>query len=134
MPADGGAYLLELGGSDRGLTVVHLAVENRTGTRSAWPTTPAPFMVIAVPRTAAPPPPLVSEIRVGERSVSLSIAPDVTGATRTLALYRARTAADATDVRRMRPVSEVALARRRRTTRRCCSTPASSTKSTTSTA
>ncbi len=109
VPADGGSYLLELAGSDRGLTVVHLAVENLTGTRSTWPTTPAPFLVIAVPRTAAPPPPLVSEIRVSERSVSLSIAPDVTGATRTLALYRARTAADATDVRRMRPVLEVAL-------------------------
>ena len=110
VPADGGGYLLELGGSDRGLTVVHLVIESRTGTRSHWPTTPAPFMVIAVPRTAAPPTPLVSELHVGERDVSLSIAPDVTGVTRTLALYRARTADDATDIRRMRPVIEDALA------------------------
>jgi hypothetical protein len=109
VPADGGGYPLELGGSDRGLTVVHLVIESRTGTRSHWPTTPAPFMVIAVPRTAAPPTPLVSELHVGDRDVSLSIAPDITCATRTLALYRARTADDATDVRRMRPVIEDAL-------------------------
>jgi hypothetical protein len=48
-------------------------------------------------------------LHVGERSVSLSIGPDATGATRVLALYRARTADDATDIRRMRPVAEIAL-------------------------
>jgi hypothetical protein len=107
--ADGGVYLLELPGFDRGLTVVHLAVENRTGTRSTWPTSPAAFLVIAVPRDSTPPVPLIREIRVGERTVTLSIAADVTGLTRAFAVYRARTAADAADVRRMRPVVTVTL-------------------------
>lgn len=109
VPANGGGYPLELGGSDRGLTVVHLALESRTGTRSVWPASPAPFLVIAVPFSPAPPPPLVSELRLGDRSVSLSVARDITGATRSLALYRARTAADAADIRRMRPISQVTL-------------------------
>jgi hypothetical protein len=107
--ASGGGYLMELGGSDRGMTVVHVAIESRTAQHSAWPTSPAGFMVVVVPPGAVPPSPLVTEIRVADRSVRFVIAPDITHATRAIALYRARTAADAEDVRRMKPVAEVTI-------------------------
>jgi len=100
---------MEFVGFDRGLTIATLAIENRTGTRSGWPSSPSPFMVIAVPRDAVPPAPLVRELRVSERTVTLSITPDVTGTTRSLAVYRARNSADASDVRRMKPVTEVTV-------------------------
>lgn len=109
LAADGGGYLMEFAGFDRGLTVIHIAVENRNGARSPWPSSPAAFLVVAVPRAAAPPPPLVRDIRVGDGSVRLAIAPDVTASTRGLALYRARRADDATDIRRMRPVAKIAI-------------------------
>jgi hypothetical protein len=41
--------------------------------------------------------------------VWFSVAADVTGRTRALAIYRARSAAGAVDIRRMRPVTEVVL-------------------------
>ena len=109
VPADGGGYPLELAGFDRGLTVVSLVVENRTGARGAWPTDPGAFLVVKVPRQLVPPPPLVREVRVGDRSVLLRVAPDVTGRTRKLLLYRTRVPGDAADVRRMRPVAEQVL-------------------------
>ncbi|HYQ03289.1 MAG TPA: hypothetical protein VER96_31660 [Polyangiaceae bacterium] len=108
-PADGGAYLVELGGFDRGLTVLTLVVENANGARAPWPTTPGPFLVGTVPRVAALPVPLVRELRVSDRSATFTISADPTRQTRTLAVYRTRAAADADDVRRMRLVAEVAL-------------------------
>jgi hypothetical protein len=110
VPATGAGYPLELVGSDKGFTVVHVAVENRNGARSGWPTDPSAFLVILVPPAAQPPAPLVSEVRVGEGSVTLTVAPDVTNRTAALAVYRARTADEADDVRRMRPVATVPVA------------------------
>jgi hypothetical protein len=109
VPADGGGYPLELAGFDRGYTVVHLMVENRTGARSEWPTDPFAFLVVRVPRQTPPPPPLVREVRVGDRSVLLRVAPDITGRTRSLVLYRSRVPGEAADVRRMRQVAEQVL-------------------------
>jgi hypothetical protein len=109
LPADGGAHLLELGGFDRGFTLIHVAMENRNGARSGWPGSPSGFLAVTLPRTAAPPAPLIAEVRVGDRSVTLWVAPDVTATTRRLALYRSRNPQDAEDIRRMKPVAEIAL-------------------------
>jgi hypothetical protein len=52
--------------------------------------------------------PVVVEARGGERSARLRIAPDPTGLSAQIRVYRARDAAASADVRRMRPVATVA--------------------------
>ena len=106
--ADGSSRLVELSGSDAGLTVLYLAIETLAGARAPWPTTPAAFIVVGVPRTRIPPPPLVRDLHLGDRAVTFIIAPDVTGATRAFEIYRARDAAAAEDVRRMKPIATLA--------------------------
>lgn len=110
VPANGQPYLMEFGGSNRGLTIVTLVMISRTGAQSTWPSDAGTFMVIKVPRNEPPPTPLIRDTTVGNQSVALSIAPDVTGLASSLAVYRARSEADAGDVRRMRPVQEIAVA------------------------
>lgn len=110
LPANGTPHLMEFNGFDRGLTVVTALMMNAAGAQSTWPSSPTAFMVIKVARDVPPPAPLISEVRAGDGGVVLSIAPDDTGLTRSLAVYRARSEADASDVRRMRPVREVPVA------------------------
>jgi hypothetical protein len=104
-----GGHAVELGGAERALTVVTLSPVGQTEQRAPWPAEPARFAVIAVPAAPALRPPLLRELRAGDRRVSARVAPDLTGATARLRLYRARRAEDAKDVRRMRLVSELSV-------------------------
>lgn len=98
-------HLLELNGNDRGWTVATLQHISKTGVRAGWPAAnPDCFVVVSVRAAVPPPVPLVREARPGDRQASLYVAPDPSGRTKTVRVYRTRDLKAAADVRSMRLV------------------------------
>jgi hypothetical protein len=99
------SHIVALNGNDRGWTLVTTIGISRNGVREPWPSNPLRFDVVAVPKVQVPPVPIVVEARGGERRATLRIAPDPTGMSARIRIYRTRDAAASADVRRMRPVA-----------------------------
>ncbi|HYC91750.1 MAG TPA: hypothetical protein VEO54_21200 [Thermoanaerobaculia bacterium] len=106
-PASATAHTIELNGNDRGWTLATTLGFSRTGIREQWPSDPLRFEVIAVPRSAVPPLPVVVEARGGDRGATLRIRPDWTARSEHFRIYRTRERAATSDVRLMRPVATV---------------------------
>lgn len=105
--ASAGSHTARFDGVQRGLTVFVLQPISAAEVRAAWPASAGAFLVVAVPRPPEPRTPLVQEVRAGDRSVTIAVARDLTGAAAKLRLYRGRNANQVADVRGMRPVAEV---------------------------
>jgi|GEM_PF-5142585 len=103
--ATAGEHRSRLNAHERGLTVLTVEPTSATGLRAPWPSDVRAFVVVAVPALRPPRPPLVREIRAGDRQVTLVIAPDLTGETAELRVFRTRDAAALGDLRRMRLVA-----------------------------
>lgn len=103
-PAPNRAHLARFLGSAREFTIFMIEHTTETHIRSAWPSDPTRFMVVATPSDAAPRAPFVREIRAGDRRVTLVVDPDPEGADREVRLFRAKTQAELEDVRLMREV------------------------------
>jgi hypothetical protein len=104
--ARAGSHRAMLPARETGLTVFVIEPVNATGLRTPWPTDPHAFLVVAVPRLRPAEPPLVREVRAGDRRVTVRIAPSPTGDVAAFRVYRARSVADVQDVRRMRLIGE----------------------------
>jgi hypothetical protein len=105
--ATAGSHTAHFDGAQRGLTVFAVQPVSAAEIRAPWPVNAGSFLVVGVPRPPQPRVPLVREVRTGDRSVTFTVARDLTGAAAKLRLYRGRRADDVADVRSMRPVSEV---------------------------
>jgi hypothetical protein len=104
--ARAGSHRAMLPAKETGLTVFMIEPVNASGQRTPWPTDPHAFLVVAVPRLRPAEPPLVREVRAGDRRVTVRIAPSPTGDVAAFRVYRARSIADVQDVRRMRVIGE----------------------------
>lgn len=105
--ASAGSHTAQFDAAQRGLSVFVLQPISAAEVRAPWPTTAGAFLVVGVPRPLQPRTPLVREVRAGDRSVTLIVARDLTGAAAKLRLYRSRRVDDLADVRGMRPVAEL---------------------------
>ncbi|HYI12140.1 MAG TPA: hypothetical protein VEK57_24010 [Thermoanaerobaculia bacterium] len=106
-PATAGSHTAQFNAVHRGLTVFVLQPISAAEVLPPWPADAGAFLVIGISPSAQPRTPLVREIRAGDRSVTVSVARDLTGATQRLRLYRSRRVAELADVRGMRPVTEL---------------------------
>jgi hypothetical protein len=97
-------HLVEIPAAERSWTVLTLITTGRTGTRGPWPGNPDRFAVVAVARPTVPLRPEILEVRTGSERVAFFLAPDGSGATAEVRLYRARNTDQVADVRRMIPV------------------------------
>lgn len=105
--AAAGAHTAHFDGAQRGLTVFAVQPISAAEIRAPWPTSAGAFLVVGVPRPPQPHVPLVREVRTGDRSVTITVARDLTGAAAKLRLYRGRRADQVADIRSMRPVTEL---------------------------
>jgi hypothetical protein len=109
-PAEAGAHRARFAARTVGLSAFTVERTSRSEIRSPWPSQPQQFIVVAVRPTPIPLTPLVTELRAGDRSVTMLVASDAHGDVAKLRLYRARDANSANDLRRMRLVREVDVA------------------------
>lgn len=91
-------------GLERTWSVLAVRQTSQTGVPGTWPDAEA-FRVVAVRRALEPRVPRVVRTQPGDRSVTLHIAPDPTGATQKVRIFRTRIAAKLDDVRGMQPVA-----------------------------
>lgn len=108
-PYDNGEtrHQVSLPAEDRGLTVVTIRHTGPTGTRSPWSTEDDCFAVVRTPPTTQPlMPNLVATTDADAPSeIQLTVAPDASGATETIRIYRTQNRDAVSDVRRMRPLT-----------------------------
>lgn len=107
--ATAGVHTARFDGARRGLDVFILQPISAAEIRAPWPTSAGAFLVVGVPRPPQLRPPLVREVRAGDRSVTVTVARDLSGVTAKLRLYRGREASQVADVRTMRPVAELVV-------------------------
>lgn len=99
-------HQVALPANDRGWTVVTVRHTGPTGTRAPWPTADDRFAVVRTPPTARPPTPELTATtdRDAPGEIQLAVAPDTSGATDTVRLYRTADRGAVEDVRNMRPL------------------------------
>lgn len=102
-----GSHIAQLNANETGLTVFTVQASSAAGIRPAWPTAGSAFVVAAAPVSRLPVPPLITEVRAGDRSIAISIAGTDPGDVTTLRLHRSRDAQTVDDVRMMRIVAEI---------------------------
>lgn len=102
-------HQVALPAEDRGLTVVTVRHTGPSGTRGAWPTTDECFAVVRTPETARPPTPALTARTDMDApgEIQLVVAPDRSGSTETVRLYRTPDSDVVADIRRMRPLTPV---------------------------
>jgi hypothetical protein len=97
-------HQVALPAEDRGYTVVTVRHTGPTGTLAPWPTQDDRFAVVRLPPTTPPPTPSLST--AGDLDeVRLTVAPDPSGVTQTVRLYRTPYFDAVEDIRRMRPLT-----------------------------
>jgi hypothetical protein len=103
-------HIVGFNGLERMWSVGTVQLTSKTGVPAAWPSNGNGFVVIAVRRAAEPRTPVVSEARPGDRTASLRVLPDPTGATQRVRIYRTRTRDNAAEIRMMKPVQDIDMA------------------------
>ncbi|WP_336361458.1 hypothetical protein [Haladaptatus sp. ZSTT2] len=100
-------HQVALPAEDRGWTVVMVRHTGPTGTRSPWPSDDEAFAVVRTPETARPPTPQLAATTdaAAPGEIHLTVAPDPSGATETVRLYRTPDRDAVEDLRRMRPLT-----------------------------
>jgi hypothetical protein len=106
-PGGAGSHVAQLNANETGLTVFTVQASSAAGVRPAWPTTGSAFVVAAAPVSRLPLPPLITEVRAGDRAITISIAGMDAGDATTLRLHRSRDPQTLDDVRTMRIVAEI---------------------------
>jgi hypothetical protein len=100
-------HMVEIKGLIRDWSVVMLQRTSKNGVRGSWPTSGDNFAVIAVPRPPQPATPVFIELRPGDRSATLRLAPDPNDLTRSIRILRTRDETKTDDIRLMQPVLEI---------------------------
>jgi len=106
-PGGAGSHVAQLNSGETGLTVFTVQASSAAGVRPAWPTAGTAFVVAAAPVSRLPVPPLITEVRSGDRAITVFVADVDQGDVTTLQLYRSRDSQALEDVRTMRIVAEI---------------------------
>jgi hypothetical protein len=106
-PGGAGSHVAQLNANETGLTVFTVQASSAAGVRPAWPTAGSAFVVAAAPVSRLPVPPMITEVRAGDRSIAIFIAGVDSGDVTAFRLHRSRDSQTLDDVRTMRVVAEI---------------------------